>query len=340
MAYSGISIQALGNSGGGPSTVADVQILRNAGIETLGIQIKPSKRKAVSNPKITWQQALDEELNWALEMVLACNDSELRQIKVVIRFNDLVSNDPPNLIEMNTDLWWDTYTPISLGFWDQVCQKFVGHEIYMFEIYSEPARVDNRPDSPYPIKSELENFYQEALDIVRLYNNYAYFLLSPGPFGRFTQYLHGFTPFNIIDAVRPYKLMYGFHMYIEHKYTHQGIHGKPRPYFYPSPVYDIIKLNQDFDAISSWSIQYGYPIYMGEFNAARWSPNAIDWVKDVILNAKQADFHWSFFAYKPNFEVWDPYWEVDNPQMPDPADWTIAYLGPNTLLWQFLLTQF
>jgi hypothetical protein len=313
--------------------------LRDAGVETLGIQIKPSKRKAVSNPQITWQQGLDEELNWALEMVQACNDSTLRKIKVVIRFNDLVSNDPPNSIEMNTDIWWDTYTPISLGFWEQVCQKFVGQDVYMFEIYSEPARVDDRIDSPYPIKSELENFYQEALNIVRFYNNEAYFLLSPGPYGKYVQYLHGFTPFHIIDSIQPQKLMYGFHMYVEHKYTHQGIDNSHRPEMYPSAIFDSNKMSLDFAEIAAWSLQYGYPIYMGEFNAVRYSPNALGWVNDVIYNAKHFKMHWSFFAYKPNFKDWDPFWDVDNPDA-YAANWEIAYVGTCTPLWQFLLTQF
>ena len=337
MAYSGISIQS---KGGSLATAAlDVQVLRDAGVQILGVQIKPTQYKEKHKP-ILWEQALTKELEWAFEVVQACNDPELRKIKVVIRFNDLVSNDDSTTLRMNTEEWWDTYTGIALGFWNQVCQKFVGQEIYMFEIYSEPARIDNRIDSPYPIKSELENFYQVALNIVREYNNEAYFLLSPGPYGKYDQYLQGFTPFHIIDSVQPQKLMYGFHMYVEHKYTHQGINNSHRPEMYPSGSYNNNAMNSYFAGIAAWSLQYGYPIYMGEFNAVRYSPNAIGWVKNVIENAICYDFHWSFFAFKPYWEGWDPYWEVDNSDELNPADWTIAYVGPNTLLWQFLLTQF
>ena len=337
MAYSGISIQS---NGGSVSTAAsDVQVLRNAGIQTLGIQIKPTKYKEF-HKGISWEQALNKELEWAFEVVQACNDPELRKIKVVIRFNDLVSSDDSIYLEMNSEEWWETYTSVSLFFWDLVCQKFIGQDIYMFEIYSEPARIDNRVDSPRPIKSELESFYQVALNIVRVYNSDAYFLLSPGPFGKYNQYLHGFTPFNIVDTTQPQKLVYGFHMYVDHDYTHQGINNLNRPQFYPTLNNSFLTINSAFSGISAWSLQYGYPIYMGEFNAARWSPNAIDWVKNVIENAVMFDFHWSFFAFNPYFDAWNPYFDVDNLDAIDPSYWTIAYVGPNTLLWQFLLTKF
>jgi hypothetical protein len=338
MGYSGINIQSCSDNV--VSTSDDITYLRNIGIQNLAIQIKPTKRQEYSSNPITWQQALLEELDWALDIVQACNDSELRKIKAIIRFNDLVSSDVLNM-EINTKDWWDNYTLISLGFWDQVCQKFQGQEIFMFEILSEPAyKLTNSSPAIAPPKPLIEPFYQDALNIMRNYNNEAYFLLSPGPFGRFVQYLNGFTPYKIIDSIRPNKFMYGFHMYVEHDYTHQGVSlNNPRPYYYPSQNYNIIKMNQDFDNIAAWSYQYNYPIYVGEFNATRWSPNAINWVRDVILNIKQVDFHWSFFAYRPYWDKWDPLCDVKNPNDP-PAIWDVNYVGYSTPLWKFLLLQF
>ena len=341
MAYSGVSIQSQGQGGNGPATFLDVSFLRNSGIETLGVQIKPNRRQELSQLKISWQQALSDELDWALEIVQACNDPSLRQIKVVIRFNEL-SDDDPSSIPMNTEIWWNDNNAKNkaLYYWQQVCQKFVGQEIFMFEILSEPVSIDSIGDGHTPDRVLLKAFYQDALNIVRINNTDAYFLLTPGPYGNFQAYKHGhFRPFKIIDPSPLPRLMYGFHMYVEHDYTHQGIDINPRPYFYPSPYYNIIKLNQDFDAISGWSAKYGYPMYLGEFNAARYSPDAIDWVRDVILNAKQFDFHWSFFAYKPNYDFWDPFYDVQNPTAPV-ATWYIDYVGKGTPLWRFLITQF
>jgi hypothetical protein len=341
MAYSGINIQSQGQGGSGQATYLDVPFLRNAGIETLGVQIKPTQRKKKLNLN-NWQQALQEELDWALEIVQACNDISLRQIKVVIRFNDLADDDPGS-IPMNTEDWWDINNNamnIALGYWQQVCQKFVGQEIFMFEILSEPVVIDASGKGHAPDRATLQGFYQSALNIVRFNFIDTYFLLSTGPYGTFYAYtLRNFQPYTITDPSPLPRLMYGFHMYVDHDYTHQGVKSNPRPYFYPSPAYNIIKLNQDFDSISSWSAQHGYPMYMGEFNAVRWSPNSIDWVRDVILNAKQFNFHWSFFAYKPNYDFWDPFYEVQDTSLPY-ADWDIHYVGKKSELWRFLVTQF
>jgi hypothetical protein len=339
MGYSGISIQS--NGGSVFTAASDVQVLRNAGVKTIAVQIKPDDR----NKKLqlnNWQQALQDELGWALAIVEACNDSEYRKINVVIRFNDLVSNDDPSLFQVDTEAWWNDQASIStaLNYWQQVCLNFNGQDIFLFEILSEPVIKDNGHNAISPDRRKLEDFYQAALDIVRMYNSDAYFILSPGPYGKYDKYLNGFVPFNIIDSARPQKLMYGFHMYELHIYTHQGVHNSNRPQFYPTYNNSFNTINTAFAGISAWSLQYGYPIYMGEFNTVRWSPNAIDWVKNVIENAVFFDFHWSFFAFNPYFDGWNPYFDVDNPDAINPSYWTIAYVGPNASLWQFLLTQF
>jgi hypothetical protein len=342
MGYSGISIQSQGQGGSGSATSLDVPFLRKSGIETLGVQIKPTQRRKFSNNTISWQQALDDELNWALAIVQACNNPILRQIKVIIRFNDLSPTGIPNTIEMNTEDWWNSNDAqnLALDYWRQVCQKFYGQDIFMFEILSEPISIDTSGSANTPDRIILGDFYQKALNTVRSYNSNSYFLLSPGPYGRFVDYTNGqFSPFTIYDSAPRPLLMYGFHMYKEHKYTHQGINQSYRPEFYSSTSGYGLNMINDFMSISAWSLQYGYQMYLGEFNAVRYSPNALDWVRDVITYAKQFDFHWSFFAYKPNYELWDPFYDVQNPSAPV-ANWQVDYVGKATPLWQFLLTQF
>jgi hypothetical protein len=338
MAYSGISIQSKG--GTAITAISDVQYLSTTGVQTLGVQIKPTQRKKELNMS-SWQQALEDELDWALAIVQACDDTVLPKMKVVIRFNDLVSSDDPNLPQVDSEAWWNDQASITraLNYWQLVCLKFNRQDIFLFEILSEPVITDIPPRPVSPDRRKLEDFYQAALDIVRIYNNEAYFLLSPGPYGKFDKYLTGFIPFNIHDSIRPKKLMYGFHMYELHSYTHQGINNSHRPEMYPSGSYDYNDMNSDFAGIAAWSLQYNYPMYMGEFNAVRYSPNAQEWVRDVILNAKHYKINWSFFAFKPYWEGWNPYWDVYNSDE-YAANWKIAEVVPTTPLWEFLLTQF
>jgi len=287
----GVSIQsALGSH-------MDVEYLNSVGVKVLRIQIQPKARVLRTN--VTPQVAFTVELGWALRIVDECNKVG---IKPVIAFNDLSLD---SITDENPIFWTDTnYLKQTYFYINKIGQKFA-NKVYMYEFLSEPAiKVQNGAITP----PRLEEFYTNALAIIRKYDSKAYFMLTPGPYGVPTAY-GKFLPFNLMDSL----LMYNFHMYLPFDYTHQGLRGRPRGIDYPNAQFNADTIIKRFKAVKKWSDNHGYKIFLGEFNAVRWAKNSEAYVQDVINAANLYEFEWCYFAFKPNYRFWNPYYEIGNP---------------------------
>jgi hypothetical protein len=306
----GVSIQSATGSH------MDVEYLNSVGVKNLRIQIKPIDRVKRSN--VTSQTAFTVELGWALRIVEECNNVG---IKPIIAFNELLLVD--SLSDETPQFWTDTNLNKSYINIGKVVAKFA-NKVYAYEFISEPVIVQNGKSTAPP---RLEEFYTKSLQIVRQRDTSAYFILTPGPWGMPTNYSK-FLPFNIIDN----KLMYNFHMYLPFNYTHQGLNGKPKGIDYPLVNFNVDTILKRFKVVSEWSNKYNYPIFLGEFNTARWSKNSDTYVQDVINAAKLYKFEWSYFAFKPNYRFWNPYYEIANPTA-DPTKYYLKYVGSDTQHW-------
>ena len=295
----------------------DVAYLNQVGVSVLRIQIKPADR--VKRSGVTPQLAFNIELGWALRIVDECNKVG---IKPIIAFNDLTLVD--SVTDESPIFWTDTNYLINAYKYVGLIGKKFANKVYMYEFLGEPPITG----------TQVETFYVNALKNIRQYDTTAYFLLTPGVFGLPTNY-GKFVPYNIVDD----KLAYNTHMYLPFNYTHQGLDVRPQGIDYPSPTFNKDTLIKRLKTVSDWSIQYGYPIFLGEFNATRWSKNADIYVNDVIEAAKHYNFVWCYFAFKPNFKFWNPYYEIGNPTA-NPKYYYLKYVGQDTQQWLMLQYHF
>jgi len=114
-------------------------------------------------------------------------------------------------------------------------------------------------------------------------------------------------------------VVYSAHMYIPHKFTHQGIHGNPWNVPYPGQIdgkfWDKKALQEALRPVIEYQKDYHVPIYIGEFSAIRWAPgkSAYNYLRDVIEIFEEHGWHWAYHA----FREWDG-WSVEHG--PDPKD--------------------
>tara|TARA_B110000503_G_C7124890_1_gene404138 strand:- start:842 stop:1849 length:1008 start_codon:yes stop_codon:yes gene_type:complete len=294
----------------------DIAYLNSINVKTLRIQIKPIDR--VDRTKVTPQVAFNVELSWALRIVEECNKVG---IKPVIAFNEILLTD--SLSDETPEFWTDSNLSIAYFNIGKVVAKFA-NKVYAYEFISEPVIVQNSVSTS---PSRLEEFYTKTLQIVRQRDTTAYVILTPGPWGMPTNY-NKFLPFNIVDS----KLIYNFHMYLPFNYTHQGLNNRPKGIIYPNAEFNVDTILKRFKVVSEWSIKYNYPIFLGEFNTVRWSKNSDLYVQDVIDAAKLYNFEWCYFAFKPNYKFWNPYYEIGNPNA-NPTKYYLKYIGPDTQQW-------
>lgn len=312
----GVSIQ----SGVGGSQL-DVAYLKECNVQTLRIQIKPTDRMKKQN--LTAQTAFNVELGWADRIVNECNKVG---IKPVISFNDLTISDA---VTDEMPIFWNdsTYLKNAYFYIDKISQKFA-NKVYAYEFLAEPAM---KFEDTVIVPPRLEEFYNNALQIIRSRDLNAYFLLTPGPYGMPTNY-GKFVPFKISDN----RLMYNFHMYLPFNYTHQGLNDRPKGVVYPLPNFNTDTILKRFKAVSDFSSKYGYPIFLGEFSAVRWAKNNGAYLQDVINAANQYNFEWCYFAYKPNFRFWNPFYGIANTNAL-PVNYYIKNYGIDSQTWLMLL---
>lgn len=308
----GVSIQ----SGSGGSHL-DVPYLKSVGVKFLRVQLKPADR--VKRTKSTAQTAFNVEIGWGLRIVDECNKVG---IKTIVSFNDLTLND--SITDENSIFWTDsTYINNSLNYISKISRMFA-NKVYAAEFLAEPSITG----------ALVESFYNRAIAAYRKYDTTAYFLLTPGPYALPTNY-NKFVPYNISDN----KLMYNFHFYLPFPYTHQGLNDRPRNINYPSDTFNSDTISKRMKTVYDWSVKYNYKVFLGEFNATRWSKNSDVYVNDVAFYAIEYGFEWCYFAYKPNYKFWNPYYEVANPNS-SPYNYYLKNNGVDSQQWLLLQYYF
>jgi hypothetical protein len=100
-------------------------------------------------------------------------------------------------------------------------------------------------------------------------------------------------------------VIYSFHMYQPHAFTHQGVHDDwtKRP-VYPGVIdgvaWDKARLEAALKPAIDFQKAYGAHIYVGEFSAIRWAPegSACRYIRDLIDLFEAHGWDWSYHAFR------------------------------------------
>jgi len=100
-------------------------------------------------------------------------------------------------------------------------------------------------------------------------------------------------------------LVYSFHMYLPHSFTHQNIFGKKhKTFYYPGRVglkwWDKEALHYVLGEVKDWQQKNNAQIYVGEFSAIRWAPgdDARNYLKDCIDIFEEYNWSWCYHAFR------------------------------------------
>jgi hypothetical protein len=94
-------------------------------------------------------------------------------------------------------------------------------------------------------------------------------------------------------------LVYSFHFYEPHAYTHQGLDGRVAPVELPpdSGIDDVLEA-RTFAALHS------VPMFVGEFAALRWAPESEEYLRRAVLLFKSQQWGWTYHCWRA-WEGWD-----------------------------------
>lgn len=99
-------------------------------------------------------------------------------------------------------------------------------------------------------------------------------------------------------------VVYSFHMYLPHAFTHQGVHDSPVGIDYPGEIsgakWDKAALRKAMEPAVAFASRYRVHMFVGEFSAIRTAPNgsAARYLEDVTSIFEELGYDWTYHAYR------------------------------------------
>lgn len=199
-----------------------------------------------------------------------------------------------------------------LDVWRMLAERYKGRDIiYAYELINEPVTPGVVPEGLMTWR-ELAD---ETVRIIREIDPDKPIVVEPGTYGT----CDGFDWFAPLEADR---IIYSFHQYKPHEFTHQFkmTDRFPDGLVYPGEVngrmWDKETLRESMLPAIDFQRDFNVSMYCGEFSAIRWAPDgsAYRYIRDVIDLCEEYGWDWSYHAYRE----W-PGWSVEHTT--DPNDW-------------------
>jgi endoglucanase len=195
-----------------------------------------------------------------------------------------------------------------LNVWEKVARRYRGNKtVWGYDLVNEPLEG--------VVEEGLLDWHELATrtaKLVRQIDAEHAIIVEPAPWGS-PDGLDWFEPLPVPGVV------YSVHMYLPHRFTHQGVYGGPTGIAYPGTIegkhWGREQLRQALRPAIEYQRDYGVQIYLGEFSAIRWAPgrSACNYLRDLISICEENGWDWAYHA----FREWDG-WSVEHG--PDPND--------------------
>jgi hypothetical protein len=198
--------------------------------------------------------------------------------------------------------------------WGHIAKKYGKHPwLLAYDLLNEP---NTKNDLAHWQTSVLPRLVSK----IREHDKSTYLVVEPGPWGLP-------SGFKTLIPLQDPRVVYSFHFYAPHNYTHQGVGqsrlGTKGKLTYPgrlrmfdtSPelLWDRNQLLRDVSAAREFQEKYNARIFVGEFSAIRWAPGAATWLRDIISVFEGYGWDWCFHSYG-GWNGWNPSFDSDDPQ--------------------------
>ncbi|MBN1816932.1 MAG: cellulase family glycosylhydrolase [Sedimentisphaerales bacterium] len=194
-----------------------------------------------------------------------------------------------------------------LQIWDKVATRYKGRSVvYAYDLLNEAVEGTVSPDCLH-----WRDLATEAARVIRRIDPDKPVVFEPSPWGS----ADGFDTLSPLDLDR---VIYSFHMYQPHQFTHQGVYEDKQALAYPGVAYPGVINGQMWDKEQlrrammpaiEFQKEFNVQIYVGEFSAIRWAPgrSAYLYLRDCIELFEEYGWDWSYHA----FREWDG-WSVEH----------------------------
>jgi hypothetical protein len=247
----------------------------------------------------SWTDTDPVSADHALEPYAGCLSNIDTLLPVCDKYGIKVIICPSNIVGRKIDVFWkkdsgQNYRDHLADFWLAMDKRYHGNPtVIAYDVLNEPNYQNGQSDS------WLKDMLPKAIAAIRSVNPRIWLIIEPGPWGLPA----GFADQPVIDD--PF-VIYSFHHYAPHNYTHQGV-GQQRQatrgkLVYPGPLqmfdsepvlpWDKAQLEKSMQAAIDFADKHHVRMLVGEFGVARWAPGRGQWVADSIAVFEKHGFDW------------------------------------------------
>ena len=178
--------------------------------------------------------------------------------------------------------------------WGYIAANYGAHpRLIGYDLLNEPNTAN---DAAYYMDTVLPMLVKT----IRAVDKNTYLIVESQPFafpGKFRDLLPLDDP----------KVVYSFHFYWPHQYTHQRIGDYTASLSYPgnygnfptdSPLlWNKAQLEASVQEVVKFQQKYNVKVWIGEFGAVRWAGNAGQWIRDTISIWEKYGWDWCYHSY-------------------------------------------
>ena len=192
----------------------------------------------------------------------------------------------------------ERYARYFVDMWRRIARRFKGREgIYGYDLINEPCH--KRMAAP---GFDCWSLQRKAAEAVRAEDAETPIIATANEWS-------GPAAFAAMKPFAVENVIYQVHMYEPFDFTHQRVLGtRPWTAGWPNREkgWDRSYLKKVLAPVRAFQKKYGAKIYVGEFSAACWAPDAGKYLKDAISVFEEYGWDWTYHA----FREW-PGWSVE-----------------------------
>jgi aryl-phospho-beta-D-glucosidase BglC (GH1 family) len=251
-----------------------------------------------------------------LEKTLAL--CEKHHIYMIIAASGIGGRDKKNVAEATSSgVNAVSYERNLLAFWQYIATKYKDNPMVIgYDLLNEPHTKDE-------IKHWQARTIPRLVRAIRAIDRETTLVIEPGPWGLPV----GYNTFKPVDDP---KVVYSFHFYAPHNYTHQrvgkaqrdgsGIYPGPLQMFNTSPekMWDRTALEENMKPAIEFARKHNVRMFVGEFSVIRWARSgAAQWVEDAVSLFEKHGWDWAYHSYT-GWNGWNPTVAADAKQSNEP----------------------
>ncbi len=275
-----------------------IRDLRASGVNSIRLTIEARKYSIENDLPI--EIGVNKLFNYFEQIIKWCDNEG---IIIIIGSTDFPLDPLKNFDRRSLEFWEsEVELEAALSYINQLVLKFDKYEnVIAYDFFSEPVVVFGDGTSRLP--EEWNSFFHRILKTIRNHSN-KYVIYTPGVWGL----PKGYRDFN--EPINDAKVIYGFHFYNPHAYTHQGLPKRSKFYSYPRQIdniyWDKNRISHEMNVVTKWAQQNNKLVYVGEFSVVRWAEGKEHYLEDVLKVFEENQMGYSYW----NLNGWDG-WKMD-----------------------------